>query len=53
MEETKKVGFVVGSAVLMAFIGYAIKGGFGAAMGFVLTLLIIGLFVIWKKMQSS
>jgi len=52
MEETTKVFLVIGLAVVMAFIGYAVKGAFGAAMGFVLTLLIIWLFSVWKKAQS-
>ena len=52
MEETIKVGAVVGSAVIMAFIGYAIRGGFGAAMGFVLTLLVVWLFSVWKRSSS-
>lgn len=49
MQETMKVTLVIGLAVLMSFIGYAVRGGFGAIMGFVLTLVIIGFFVIWKK----
>ncbi len=44
-----KVSAVVGLAVIMAFIGYAIKGGLGAAMGFVLTLLIVWIFSVWKR----
>ena len=52
VEETMKVAAVVGLAVLMSFIGFAVKGGFGAAMGFVITLLIIGFFVIWKKYSN-
>ena len=44
-----KVAIVIGLAVLMSFIGFAVKGGFGAAMGFVITLLIVGFLVIWKK----
>jgi hypothetical protein len=52
MEETRKVILVIGSAVIMALLGYAIRGGFGAAMGFVLTLLIVWLFSIWKKNSS-
>jgi len=49
VEETMKVAVVICSAVLMSLIGMAIKGVFGAVMGFVLTMLIIGFFVIWKK----
>ncbi len=52
MQETMKVALVIGSAILMSFIGYAIRGRFGAVMGFVLTLVIVGLFVIWKKYAS-
>jgi len=50
MEETKKITAVIGLAVLMSLIGAAIKGLFGAVMGFILTLLVIGLFALWKDM---
>jgi len=48
-----KVALVIGSAVLMSLIGFAINGAFGAVMGFVLTILIIGLFSLWKNMQNN
>jgi len=50
MEETKKITAIIGLTVLMSLIGSAISGLFGAVMGFVLTLLIIGLFTLWKNM---
>jgi len=49
MEESAKIFWVVFLTVLMSIIGFAVKGTFGAVMGFLLTLLIIGLFVIWRK----
>ena len=52
VEETMKIAAVVGLAVLMSLIGFAMKGGFGAVMGFALTILIIGFFVIWKKYSN-
>lgn len=48
-----KVAIVISSAVLMSLIGFAVKGGFGAVMGFVLTMLIIGLFSVWKKYANN
>ena len=49
METTNKVIATVGLAIVVSLLGYMIKGAFGAAMGFVLTLLVIGLFSIWNK----
>lgn len=53
MIEINKVTIVVVAAVLVSFIGLAIKGVFGAVMGFLLTLLIVGFFVIWRKYSNS
>jgi len=53
MEETKKVILVIGLAVIMALLGYAVEGFFGAAMGFVLTIVIIWFFSLWKKYSGS
>ena len=48
-----KVAEVIGLAVLMSLIGFAIKGVFGAMMGFVITLLIIWLFNLWKRYRDN
>ncbi len=52
MKETTKIFIVVVSAVIMSILGLMVKGVFGAVMGFLFTLLIIGLFNIWRKMNS-
>jgi len=48
-----KVVLVIGLAVLTSLIGYAVKGTFGAIMGFIIVLLIVGFFVIWKRYSES
>ena len=53
MEETRKVFWIIGLAVVMGLLGYAVKGSFGAMMGFVITLLIVGLFIIWRKYANN
>ncbi len=53
MIETNKVTIVVVAAILISVIGLAIKGVFGAVMGFLLTLLVVGFFVVWKKYSNS
>ncbi len=53
MEETTKVFLIVGLAVLMSFLGYIVKGAFGSIMAFIITLLVAGLFIIWKKNAES
>jgi hypothetical protein len=49
MEEMTKVVLSVVSAVIVSLIGLALKGVFGAIMGFLLVLIAVGLFKIWKK----
>jgi len=49
MEKSTKVAWVVSSAVIISFVGLAVKGLLGAVLGFILTLLVVGLFAIWKK----
>jgi hypothetical protein len=51
MEETMKVVVVVGSAILVGMLGMVVKGAFGAVMGFVLTIVIIAFFSLWKNMK--
>lgn len=53
MEETGKVTLVVVSAIIMSIIGLALKGLFGAIMGFLLTLLAVGFYVIWRKYSGD
>ena len=53
MEEGTKVFLIIGLAVLIGIFGYAVKGTFGAVMGFVITLLIVGLFIIWKNYAGN
>lgn len=53
MEETTKIALVVGGAVAGSIIGLALKGLTGAVLGFILTLLIIKLFSIWKNYREE
>ena len=48
-----KVAAVIGLAVFMSLVGMIIHGVFGAFMGFVITLLIIVLFIAWKKYNND
>jgi hypothetical protein len=49
MREETKILLAVGSAVVIALIGFWTYGILGGVMGFIITLLIIGLFSIWGK----
>jgi len=53
MEETQKVTAVIISCVVMGLAGFAIKGIFGAIMGFVLTFLVIWFFTIWNNYKGE
>jgi predicted PurR-regulated permease PerM len=52
MEETKKIAIVIASAIVGSIIGLGFKGVFGAIMGFILTLIVIKLFSIWKNYRE-
>jgi len=49
MNTTNKVLTSVGGACMVSIIGFMIGGVFWLIMGFILTLLAIGLFSIWNK----
>ena len=48
-QTTRKVILTVGFAVIVGLFGYFIKGILGMLLGFIGTLLVVGLFSIWRK----